>query len=256
MSEDIVQNGDLEVEELAGQGLTDMAIGDAELRTARDWSTESTVAAAAGASDLTRAVDAEVVADRLAALSEVVGEASIDDILEGEDLLDAADDVDVMSAIVGLMSLGDAERGLAVGRVAGELATLAEVADGLEMPVLALILDSRGEQLKSIAVDVMLHAAAERGLSQLMAATSKRVGEIGANEIDEGLIRAAASDFAAERSAELAEASAGLAVRGAVEMAAAGAAAEIADDMEADGIADTAIGAAELGAAAVMDEED
>ena len=68
-------------------------------------------------------------------------------------------------------------------------------------------------------------------------------------EIEEGVLRMAASNIAAERSAELAEAGADLAVRGAVEMAAAGAAADLAGEMAAEGVADVATGAAEIGAA-------
>ena len=125
----------------------------------------------------------------------------------------------------------------------------------LEMPVLAAVLDDRGAMLQDIAVDVILRAAAERGLAHLMEATGQQIGELGEEEIDEGLLRMAASDIAAERSAELAAAGAGLAVRGAVEMAAAGAAADLAGEVAAEGVADVATGAAELGAAAALDEE-
>jgi len=240
-------------EDMEDVGALEMEVGAEEIEEAKADAAVTVIAAAAGASDLTRAVDAGVVAERLQALSEVVGAAGINDIAQGEDLLDAAEDVDAMSAIVGLMSLSDAERGLAVGRVAGELATLAEVADEMNMPVLSLILDSRSDQLKSIASDVILHAAAERSLSQLMAATGRQVGLMGADEVDEGILRAEAAEIAAQRSAELAEASAGLAVRGAVEMAAAGAAADLAGEMEDEGVADMAEGVATLGAASAMD---
>jgi hypothetical protein len=46
-----------------------MEIAAAELVEARDAAAVTVAAAAAGASDLTQAVDAEVVADRLASLS-------------------------------------------------------------------------------------------------------------------------------------------------------------------------------------------
>jgi hypothetical protein len=144
-----------------------------------------------------------------------------------------------MSSLVGLMSLGDVERGLELGCLAGELSTIANVVDALEMPVLAAVLDDRGEQIQDIAVDVILRAAAERGLAQLMAATGQQIGELGAEEIDEGLLRIAASEIAAERSTELAEAGA-----------------DLADEMVEAGVADVTAGAAELGAADAMDEED
>ncbi len=196
-----------------------------------------------------------MVAGRLGVLSKVVADAGENDITQGEDLLTAAEDVEAMSAVVGMMSLGDAERGLALGRVAGELSTLANIVDELEMPILAAILDDRGALLQGMAVEIILRAAAERGLSQLMAATGGQIADMGVNEIDEGLLRVAASDMAAERSAELAAAGADLADRGAVEMAVAGAAADLADDLESEGVTDVEIGAAELGAAAALDEE-
>ena len=167
-------------------------------------------------------MDAEVVADRLATLSDLVGVAGVNDISEGVELLSASDDVDAMSAMVGLMSLGDVERGLELGRVAGELMTIANVVDELDMPILSAVLDDRGMQLQNIATDVILRAAAERSLASLMAATGQQIGEMGEVEIEEGVLRTAASDIAAERSAELAAAGVGLAVRGAVEAEAAG----------------------------------
>ena len=169
MSEEEMEIEEMEeivTEELAVDGELDMAIGADELDDARDVAAVGVVAAAAAASDLTRAVDAEVVADRLATLSDLVGVAGVNDISEGVDLLSASDDVDAMSAMVGLMSLGDVERGLELGRVAGELMTIANVVDELDMPILSAVLDDRGMQLQDIATDVILRAAAERSLAQ------------------------------------------------------------------------------------------
>ncbi len=118
-----------------------------------------------------------------------------------------------------------------MGRLAGELTTIANVVDELDMPVLATVLDVRGLELQEIAVDVILRAAAERSLSQLMGATGRHIAEMGEEEIDEGLLRTAASDIAAERSAELTAAGAALAVRGAVEAEVAGAAAQLASEL-------------------------
>ena len=192
MSEEEMEIEEMEeivTEELAVDGEIDMAIGADELDDARDVAAVGVVAAAAAASDLTRAVDAEVVAERLATLSDLVGAAGINDISEGVDLLSAADDVDAMSAMVGLMSLGDVERGLELGRVAGELMTIANVVDELDMPILAAVLDDRGMQLQDIATDVILRAAAERSLAHLMAATGRQIGEMGETEIEEGVLR-------------------------------------------------------------------
>jgi hypothetical protein len=255
MSNESTQGNELAsaADDLAEAGMVDAAIGAEELDEAADAAAFARGATAAAASDLTRSVDAGVVADRLGALSDMVGTAGINDISQGVDMLTASDDVSAMSAVVGMMSLGDLDRGLELSRLAGELSTIAEVVSALEMPVLATVLDNRGDQLQEIAVDVILRAGAERGLASLMAATGKQIADLGEGEIDEGMLRMAASDIAAERSGELATASTILGVRGAMESAAADAAADLASDLAADGIEDVARGSAKLGAGAVMD---
>ena len=80
----------------------------------------------AAASDLTRAVDAEVVADRLGVLANVVGEAGVTDIAEGAEMLMASDEVQAMSAAVGLISLGDLDRRFEIVGIAGELQTIGD----------------------------------------------------------------------------------------------------------------------------------
>ncbi len=256
MSDESTQNDELAAaaDDLAEAGMIDAAIGVEELDEAAEAAAFAATAGAAAASDLTRSVDAGAVANRLGTLSEMVGVAGINDVSQGIDMLTASDDVEAMSAVVGMMSLGDFDRGLELSRLAGELSTIAEVVALLEMPVLATVLDDRGDQLQEIAVDVILRAGAERGLASLMAATGQHIAEMGEEEIDEGVLRMAASDIAAQRSEELAEAAVLLGIRGTVEGAAAGAAADLAGDLAAEGIADVATGAAEFGAGAVLDE--
>ena len=99
---------------------------------------------AAGASDLTSAVDAGIAADRMQTLSDIVGEAGVVDVAEGVDMLLKGGDVKAMGAIVGLMSWEDLDRGMELARMAGEMAAASNVVDLLEMPVLALFLNRRG----------------------------------------------------------------------------------------------------------------
>ena len=80
--ENMEQNEEM-IEDLAVAGEIDLAVGADELDDAGDAADVAAVAAVAGASDLTRAVDAEVVADRLASLSDLVGAAGINDISRG-----------------------------------------------------------------------------------------------------------------------------------------------------------------------------
>ena len=103
---------------------------------------------AAGASDLTRAEDALLVAQRVSDLSNVVAVAGVVDMAQGAELLSHSEDVAAMSAIVGLMGEDDLERGLELARLAGELEAVGNVVTRLQMPVLAAFLATRSEQLQ------------------------------------------------------------------------------------------------------------
>ena len=77
---------------------------------------------------------------------------------------------------------------------------------------------------------------------------------MGTEEVDEGVLRLAASDIAAERSAELSAAGLALGVRGMVEMEMAAEDADLAREFEAAGVDEMAIGAEELGEAVAMED--
>ncbi|RIK20084.1 MAG: hypothetical protein DCC51_07965 [Anaerolineae bacterium] len=245
---------DQDAKALALEGSEMENAGITTLREAGDVLTIGTAAVAAGASDLTRAVDAAVVADRLSTLSEIVETAGIDDISQGADLIAHSEDVETMSAIVGLMSYGDLERGLELARLAGELEAVSHVTDALEMPVLTVFLSDRGAHLKKVAVDVIMQAAATRSLSQVMSDTGRKIGDLGENEVDEGVVRLMASDAAAQRAEELAVASNLLATRGAVEVGVAVAADELVRGMVAEGASELAAGAADMAASESLDD--
>src|SRR6476646_7313448 len=109
--------------------------GEETLDAALEMGRAGRAAMAAGASDLTRAQDAQIVADRVAVLSDVVATAGVVDMAEGVDLLTASEDVEVMSALVGLMSMDDLEQGLSLARLAGELWAVSDVVGLLQMPI-------------------------------------------------------------------------------------------------------------------------
>ena len=236
------------------EGLTEVAQGIKDLADAQKTATVGTAAAMMAASDYTRAVDAQIVADRLTTLSQVISAAGVNDVSQGTEMLAASSDVEAMSAVVGLMSLADLERGLALGRLAGELQTISDVVSTLKMPVLSAVLDDRGHKLQDLAVEVILHAAASRSLAQMMAATGQRLDQLGTAEVDEGLLRLKASELAAKRAEELADASLSLGVKSAVELAVASAATEAAREMTATGVAEIATGSVEVGAGAALEE--
>ena len=120
---------------------------------------------AAGSSDLTRAADAALVAERVQQLSEVVSMAGVTDVEEGVDMLMKGGDVRTMGAIVGLMSREELERGMGLARLAGELSVAGDVVDILQMPVLADFLEERGMRLQEIAVDQLLRFTSTRALA-------------------------------------------------------------------------------------------
>ncbi len=169
-------------------------------------------------------------------------------------MLAHSEDVAAMSAIVGLMSYGDIERGLELARMAGELRAISDVTDALEMPVLTAVLADRGERLQQVAVEVILQAAATRSLSHVIADTGRQIGDLGENEIDEGVVRLAASEAAAKRAGELAHASDMLATRGSVEAAVAVGAGELVREMVVEGTSDLAAGAADMAISEELDD--
>ena len=69
--------------------------------------------------------------------------------------------------------------------------------------MLAAFLEDKGNLLRVFAVDTVKRGGAGRVLAQAMAETGEKVGDWGANEAAEGLIRMAVAQEGAERSADL-----------------------------------------------------
>jgi hypothetical protein len=86
-------------------------------------------------------------------------------------------------------------------------------------------------------VEVILCAAVIRGLSQVLAATGRQIGELGSQEMDEGMLRMVASDAAAQRADKLMTVGVGdaLETRGAVEAVVAQSAEQAARDLSVEG---------------------
>jgi len=236
------------------EGAVGMAEGEETLQAAGDVARLAAAELAVGASKMTRAVDAELVASRMADLSEVVGEAGVVDMAQGAELLADSDDVKTIGAMISLMSAEDLEGGMELARLAGELSAVGLVTERLQMPVLAAFLDARGEQLEQIAVNAILRSSSNRALAQLAMAKGMKIEAMGAEEVAEGLARMVASEAMAERSAELAYTSAVLAEEGVEQMEVGAVAAEVARAGVKVGVAEVAAGASELGAATALDE--
>jgi hypothetical protein len=202
---------------------------------------------AAASSDLTRAADAALVSEKVGELSEIVGAAGVVDVEEGVEMLMKGGDVKAMGAIVSLMSKEELERGMELARLAGELAVVGDVVDILDMPVLAEFLQDRGARLQDIAVDQLLRFTGTRALAGAIKQAGKDVEAMGEQEVEEGLVRMAVSEVAAERSAQLSAASDALAARAVDEMVTAEIAGSVAREAAVEGVADIAQGAELMG---------
>ena len=88
------------------QGINQVAEGAQDLRVAKAAVRVGVAEVAAASSDLTRAEDAALAAERMQQLSDAVGVAGVVDVAEGVDMVMKGGDVRAMSAIVGLMSWG------------------------------------------------------------------------------------------------------------------------------------------------------
>jgi hypothetical protein len=231
-------------------GAIEVAEGLDDLATAQTAVQIGVAKVASASSNLTRAADAALVAERMQDLSEIVAAAGVVDVEEGVEMMMKGGDVKAMSAIVGLMSEEELERGLALARVAGELSTVGDMMDVLQMPVLAEFLADRGQQLQDIAVDQLLRFTSTRALAGAIKEAGEHIEAMGEDEVVEGMMRGAVSEAAAARSAELSAASDALAGKAVDELATAAIAREVARDAVASGVTEIAEGSAAMGAGA------
>jgi hypothetical protein len=197
-------------------------------------------------------MDKVIVAEKMATLGQVAAAAGAADVAQGAEMLATSEDIAVMSGIVRALSAKDLERGLATARIAGEFAAVGDLAKRMGMPVLAAFVTDRSNKLRSISVENLLSYSGTRALSEAMALTGARVGDLGVGEVAEGITRLAVAGRIAERSDELAEEGAAQAYEGSVEM---GAGEEITDAARAEalkGVGQIAEGSAEMATADVL----
>ena len=194
-------------------------------------------------------MDAEHAARLAGKLGEAVANAGARDMSQAADLLAESEDLAVQSAIVSAMSAADLDRGMELASVAGQLEAASDMMGTLGMPVLAAFLDAKGEQVKRVAVNMLLRAGATRALGAAIAETGVEVGELGADEFAKGITRLAQAQAIESQSQQLAQAGAELTEQGVAEMAVSQEARQAAQEMRAKGVAEIAIGAEEVGAA-------
>jgi len=180
-------------------------------------------------------------------LSDVVAEAGSTDVAEGVEALVTSEDINVQSALVGMLSAKDVARAMELGAVSGQLAVVADIVEAREMPVIAAFLEDKSNLLRVFAVESIKRATATRALAEAIAETGAKVGDWGANEVAEGLVRMSAAEAVAQRSGELAVEGAETAVAGVQKIAEAQDARKAARKLEKKGVMQVAAGAEAVG---------
>ena len=141
---------------------------------------------AAASSDLTRAADAALVAERVQDLSEIVGVAGVVGCGRRRRHDHEGRRCERHGRDRQLMSKEELERGLELARLAGELWTVSDVVGVLEMPVLAEFLEERGPRLQDIAVDQLLRYTGTRALAGAIKEAGQDIEAMGEDEVVEG----------------------------------------------------------------------
>jgi hypothetical protein len=253
------ENNDLEMSleeaevETALEGLDSVEEGLVDIAMSENLGDASQMMAAAAASDITRGIDAGIVASRAAALSDAINDAGIADFGQGAAMLAASEDLDVQSALMGALGEEDMADAMSLAAISGQLGAVATIVDSLEMPILAAFLLDKSDELHDLAVGSIYQSSSARALAAAIGATGKDISELGTNEVAEGLARLSVSDAMAARSAELAEAGVDLTAAGLVQAAAAEGLREASKDLAAEGIGEVAAGAAGVGSADTLD---
>jgi hypothetical protein len=245
------------VEDIAIQegvvGLDQAKQGLNKLEAAREVGTLGRGAIAVGAATLTRGADEIAVAEGLSKISDVVGAAGIVDVAQGAELLEHSEDVEVQSQMVGFLSEADLEHSMGIAAIAGQLAVVADIVTMREMPVLAAFLETKGNMLHQLAVETIIKFGAGRALAASLADTAARVGELGVNEMEEGIARVGVAERASEASDALAAAGARKVVEGAVELEVGQELTQAGQALALEGVADIATGAEMVGQAEALD---
>ena len=238
----------------AVSGQKEVLHGAGRLDTAADMAAAGATLIGQGASDLTKAEDTRLMSERMAVLSDVVSAAGAADVAQGAAMLAASEDVNVISALVGMMSVDDIEHGLELARLSGELQTAGALMGTLRMPVLSVFLSRRAARLHDMSVDQIRLAVSTHAVSQVLAATGKKISALGENEMDEGVTRLTVSAVVSEESAAMSKASDELAAQGIEEMVIGAEVGKAARAEAMDSAAEISTGSAAVGAALAMEE--
>jgi hypothetical protein len=245
------------VEDIAIQegviGLDQAKEGLNKLEAGREVSNLGRGALAVGAATVTRGADEIAVAEGLSRISTVVAAAGIVDVAQGAELLEKSEDVEIQSEMVGFLSESDLEHAMGIAAIAGQMQVVADIVALRDMPVLVAFLEAKGNALHQLAVETVIKFAAGRAVAQSMAETAARVGEMGVNEVEEGMTRVGVAERAAAVSDVMAASGAQKVVQGAVEIEAGQELVQAGQALALEGVADVAAGAEMVGQAEALD---
>ena len=213
-------------------GLIEVSAGAQTLVEAKKVRQVARAAQTVGAVAVTHGLDQMAVAEKLGKLSEVVAAAGELDVAEGIEALATSEDIQIQAAVVSSFSM--AATGACDGACRGGRATARRCRHRVHAG------DARaggfpggqGQPAARLRCGYGQAGGCGRILAQAMAETGEKVGDMGANEVAEGLIRMAVAEEGAERSADLFADGAMNAVGGEKALAVAAGAREVARDLE------------------------
>jgi hypothetical protein len=162
-----------------------------------------------------------------------------------EDTLEVAQDIEELTRIVRSIGRAELDRGLAIARISGELSAVSRVIAGLDMPLLAVLLDDRSAQLQAVSVETLIGSQGTRLVAGALEETAEEVELVADREAASGIARLAVGEALAARSEVLASEGLAQAAAGATEMEVGAATVAIARGAAADSALEVAAGAAD-----------
>ena len=169
------------------------------------------------------------------------------------ELIAHSEDVGIQSEVVGFLSGADLDHSMGIAAIAGQLAVVADIVAMRDMPVLVTFLETKSNALHQLAVETVLKFAAGRAVATSMAKTAAQVGELGVNEVAEGLTRVAVAGRAATVSEAMAESGAEKIMTGAAEIEVGQELRKAGQALAVEGVAEVAAGAEMVGEARALD---
>jgi len=236
-------------EALDQTGVEAATFGMEQLRAAQGLASVSRQEAMRAASDITLAAAEFQVSTAAQALGAMAAIGAIVDMVQADRALLAAEDVDAMGRIVKSMSAEDLERALDLAAISGQLATVSDLAYGLEMTTLGSFLNISSRKLKGHAVESLVLMRGNRELARSMREVSEQLSGLGRTEAARAAVKIGLAESLQAKSEELADAAAGNVLRGLDEASISDTLGGASEALAREGIGNVAVGSGQIGAA-------